>query len=372
MDTYDKALAQLRNSPDALPWTERWAIARDVAQEAAGGNPGQSLRQVTELLANDPKWEVRQEVANALIHLPENDHVRLAAILADDAHAYVRQAVETAGVRRRRVARDLDRASKGSEYVEQQLHQLDRQFGPQAVKKARAACERYGELVAGPLVHDLRSILTHLKSSGAAVIAQATKSAAARRVTARLAADLTYLERVVEDMGRFTDPLPVERRRERLRDVVSEALRIAQENVKLAGYSLSPVLIQIDVPLALTVSIARHLIVLAVGNVLKNAYEAFAIDGKLRRGKISVTGRRQHDVVTIAIRDNGKGIVPGEVIGKTLFIPGRRNKSKMHSTGYGLPISRRNIAAHGGTLDISSGEGKGTLITMTLPEVEEA
>jgi HEAT repeat protein len=70
------------------------------------GNPGQSLRQVTELLANDPKWEVRQEVANALIHLPENDYVRLAAVLADDANAYVRQAVETAGVRRRRVARE--------------------------------------------------------------------------------------------------------------------------------------------------------------------------------------------------------------------------------------------------------------------------
>ena len=135
MGTYDKALAQLRRSPDALPWTERWAIARDVAQEAVEGNAGPGLCQVTELLANDPKWEVRQEVANALIHLPENDHVRLAAVLADDANAYVRQAVETAGVRRRRVARELDRTSKGSEYVEQQLRQLDRQFGPQAVRR---------------------------------------------------------------------------------------------------------------------------------------------------------------------------------------------------------------------------------------------
>ncbi|OAI41078.1 hypothetical protein AYO40_03875 [Planctomycetaceae bacterium SCGC AG-212-D15] len=263
-------------------------------------------------------------------------------------------------MRRRRVARELDRTSKGSEYVEQQLRQLDRQFGPQAVKKARAACERYGELVAGPLVHDLRSILTHLKSSGTAVIAHAAKSAAARRVTARLAADLTYLERVVEDMGRFTDPLPVERRRERLRHVVNDALAMAQENVTGAGYSLTPVSVRIDVPLVLTASVARHLIILALANVLKNAYEAFATDGKLRKGKIAVTARRREDVVVIAIRDNGKGIVEGEVIGKTLFIPGRRNKSKMHSTGYGLPIARRNIAAHGGSLDIQSGEGKGT------------
>jgi hypothetical protein len=82
-----------------------------------------------------------------------------------------------------------------------------------------------------------RARCRHRPGEGAAVIAQATKSAAAQRITARLAADLTYLERVVEDMGRFTDPLPVERRRERLRHVVNDALAMAQENVTGAGWA---------------------------------------------------------------------------------------------------------------------------------------
>jgi signal transduction histidine kinase len=371
MGTYDKALSQLRKSPDALPWNERWALARQVAQEAATGKPGPVLHQITEVLARDPKWEVRQEVASALIHFSETDHGRLAAALGDDANAYVRQAVEAASVRRRKVARELDRVSKGSEYVEHQLQQLHNQFGSQAWKKARAACERYGELVTGSLVHDLRSILTHLKANGLMVIDEATKSGASSRTTARLSADLAFLERVVEDMAKFTQPLPVERRRERLCDVVYDSLAMAQENLKGAGYCLTPVSIRIDVPLALTAPIARHLIVLALANVLKNAYEAFSTNGKLRRGKIRVVARRHPDVVSIVVRDNGKGIVEGEVIGKTLFIPGRRNKSKLHSTGYGLPIARRNIVAHGGSLDIQSGEDKGTVITMTLPETEE-
>jgi hypothetical protein len=59
------------------------------------------------------------------------------------------------------------------------------------------------------------------------------------------------------------------------------------------------------------------------------------------------------ELITISIKDNGKGIIEGEVVGKTLFIPGRRNKTKMHSTGYGfervsLPGSAERLRGESG------------------------
>lgn len=36
-------------------------------------------------------------------------------------------------------------------------------------------------------------------------------------------------------------------------------------------------------------------------------------------------------------------------------------------TGFGLPIARRNIAAHGGSLNIDSVENEGTRVTVLLP-----
>ena len=55
------------------------------------------------------------------------------------------------------------------------------------------------------------------------------------------------------------------------------------------------------------------------------------------------------------------------------LLPGRRNKSKRFSTGYGLSIAARNVAGHGGSIDIESQEGEVTVISIRLPlDPEEA
>jgi two-component system cell cycle sensor histidine kinase PleC len=374
MGTNDKMAQRLCQAPNALPWAERWALAREVAAEAARGKVSPELHRVTEILARDPKWEVRREVAGALIHLPETVHGRLAAALQQDANAYVKQAAVTATVRRRRMIRDRDSVSKESQHIEQVLQQLGRQFGDLAAKKAREACTRFAEMVAASIVHDLRSMLTHLKGSGEALIDQASANGVLRRTTTRLQADLEFLERAVQEIGTFSQPLPVERHRERLRDVVADSLALAREHLKASGYILRLVSVRIDISLALTASISRHLVVLALANVLKNAFEALAVSDRPHgKGRIAISARRRGDATVIIIKDNGAGIAEGEVVGRTLFVPGRRNKTKIHSTGYGLPIARRNIEAHGGTLDLQRGQGdRGTVVTITLPQEEKS
>jgi len=73
------------------------------------------------------------------------------------------------------------------------------------------------------------------------------------------------------------------------------------------------------------------------------------------------------DAVRIAIGDNGMGISSDDLPELRCGIPARRNMAKRRSTGYGIPIARRYVHAHGGSLDFASEEDAGTTVTVTLP-----
>jgi signal transduction histidine kinase len=231
-------------------------------------------------------------------------------------------------------------------------------------------CERYSELLVGSMVHDLRSILTHLKTNCYCLIEDAAgeSKAKVRRTGARVRGDLEFLEMAIQDMNAFTQPPPTDRRRERLAVVVADALELARDNVRKSKLDPDAVTVQVDVPESIVVEIARHQIVMALANVLKNAFEAFVVSGgKLCEGGIETTAALAGDHVTIVVRDDGQGMSSEEARGPLLFTPGRRNKTKKQSTGYGLPIAARNFTVHGGTLALESRENEGTMVTMTLP-----
>jgi signal transduction histidine kinase len=176
------------------------------------------------------------------------------------------------------------------------------------------------------------------------------------------------LETAIADMETFTQPMSPERRPERLAEIVAAAHDLARDNVRKAEFDPEVVAVFIDVPESLVVEVARHQIVMALANVLKNAYEAFvAGGGKLDAGHIRVEAVLSGDQVKIVVQDDGMGVSDEEAGGPLLLTPGRRNKTKRHSTGYGLPIAARNLAAHGGTMSLESRENAGTAVTMTLP-----
>ena len=67
------------------------------------------------------------------------------------------------------------------------------------------------------------------------------------------------------------------------------------------------------------------------------------------------------------VTDNGPGMNADELAVISAFLPGRRNYAKPFSTGFGLAIAARNIAAHGGKLALTSYEEIGTQVTIDLP-----
>jgi len=95
----------------------------------------------------------------------------------------------------------------------------------------------------------------------------------------------------------------------------------------------------------------------AIYNVLVNAVEA--MDGK---GEIRIATRDDGRDVAIAISDNGPGIAPD--LAARVFEPFVSGKEG--GTGLGLAIARSIVEAHGGRMEVASGDG-GAVFTIFVP-----
>lgn len=80
------------------------------------------------------------------------------------------------------------------------------------------------------------------------------------------------------------------------------------------------------------------------------------------------------DPIQVIIHDTGKGISGGDltyVFDSFHRADQARTPGESHS-GLGLSIARRLVEAHGGQLTVSSEEGKGTTVAISIPRVLQA
>jgi signal transduction histidine kinase len=95
-------------------------------------------------------------------------------------------------------------------------------------------------------------------------------------------------------------------------------------------------------------------------NILLNAIQAME-----QGGILAVTARAIDERVFISVSDTGSGI-PDDVLPK-VFDPFFTTKGEGKGTGLGLWISQGMIERHGGIIQISSKETKGTTVEIQLP-----
>jgi len=81
-------------------------------------------------------------------------------------------------------------------------------------------------------------------------------------------------------------------------------------------------------------------------------------------GSVSVRASRAGETVTIAVRDTGEGI-PEDVRSRVFerFVKGPGSPG----AGLGLAIAKDIVTAHGGSIDLTSEQGTGTEVRVTLP-----
>jgi signal transduction histidine kinase len=93
-------------------------------------------------------------------------------------------------------------------------------------------------------------------------------------------------------------------------------------------------------------------------NVLLNAAEATRSGGQ-----ISVKADRKNGHVTVLVEDTGTGMNAATLA--RVFEP--YYTTKPDGTGIGLAVAHRIVTAHGGTIDLTSEQGRGTCVRVTFP-----
>ena len=100
-------------------------------------------------------------------------------------------------------------------------------------------------------------------------------------------------------------------------------------------------------------------IAIVLSNLVTNAYQSMPQGGTLTLG-----AKPENSRVVVWVEDTGCGI-PSENLAK-VFEPLFTTKSR--GIGLGLALSRNLVTANGGTLEVTSEEGKGTVFRLTLPQ----
>ena len=99
-------------------------------------------------------------------------------------------------------------------------------------------------------------------------------------------------------------------------------------------------------------------------NLLSNAVK-FTPEG----GRITLAAQALDDTIEIAVTDTGIGIAPEDqdAIFEEFRQVGSDHARRREGTGLGLPLARRFVELHGGTLRVKSAVGEGSTFTFTLP-----
>jgi two-component system, NtrC family, sensor histidine kinase KinB len=141
-------------------------------------------------------------------------------------------------------------------------------------------------------------------------------------------------------------------------DLVDEAVKRFQPQAQAGGVALTAELHHGN----LTVMVDRERIEHVFDNLIMNAIQHTAKGGSVSVGAFA-DGKRARFVV----RDTGEGIAAvhlARIFEKFYRVP---STSHTGGAGLGLAIVREIVTAHGGEIEVTSQQGKGTTFTFTLP-----
>ena len=172
-------------------------------------------------------------------------------------------------------------------------------------------------------------------------------------VIAAVRSELRRIQGLNSEILDFAKPVEITPVRTDLADTVREILQSHQLTLE-AGDIEAHLHIEGDTVL----DCDRDRLVQVFINLMTNAVEAMTGGGELH---VSIEGGPSG--ATLEFRDTGEGMAPAlkhQVF--DLFYT-----TKANGTGIGLPIARKIVEAHGGSIDLISRPGEGTTFTVYLP-----
>jgi signal transduction histidine kinase len=213
----------------------------------------------------------------------------------------------------------------------------------------------FGRVAAG-LVHDLSHPVQNIANS-CKLLFRSWDDQQYRDEFRRTVERETYaVKNVLEDLKNIARPIPLERAPIDL----AEGAREAAEGMRAAAAAAGVSLTVEPVPGPMVVNANPYALGRVYRNLLQNAIQATASGGS-----IVVRGARENGRVSIEVEDSGTGIPPERL--QTIFDD--YYTTKRRGLGLGLAISRRLVEQLDGTIAVRSELGKGTVFTVSFPEM---
>ncbi|MEM3586966.1 MAG: PAS domain S-box protein, partial [Candidatus Jordarchaeaceae archaeon] len=234
------------------------------------------------------------------------------------------------------------------ELVEERTREL-RETQEKLLKAERLAA--IGELAA-MVGHDLRNPLTSIV--GAVYILRKTlnleKDEKIRTLLKTIEESVKYSNKIVTELLEYSREIVLELTETSPNQILRDTLDLVKipENIRLVDFTLDEPKIMVDGEKLQRVFI----------NIVQNA-----IDAMPEGGELTIRSWVEGGELKISFTDTGVGISV-ENMGK-IFRPLFTTKSK--GIGLGLPICKRIVEAHNGSISVESVEGRGSTFTITLP-----
>jgi two-component system sensor histidine kinase HydH len=210
-----------------------------------------------------------------------------------------------------------------------------------------------GEMVAA-VSHEIRNPLGIISSTAELLKRKLTRTDPQDQLADVIVQEATRLNSIVSDFLNFARPPTLNLTSCKVEDILEENLTFLAPEIQSKGYEIHKEFAT-HVP---EIQADPGLLYQAFSNILMNAMQAMPEGGSIY---IEVSARA--NVLTIIFADEGKGI-PDEVL-KKIWEPFFTTKEK--GSGLGLPIVKKIVEGHGGTVGIGNGREKGAQVTVTLP-----
>jgi len=204
-----------------------------------------------------------------------------------------------------------------------------------------------GEISAG-IAHEFRNSLSTILGYLKLARREALPEQAAQRLS-NAEEEASLLSGAVEGLLHFARPMSLEMEKTSLRAVVDPIVaRFAEQEPDITF------LVDGD---SCEIEGDRRLLARALENLVRNSIDA--VKEKARTGSITIRCEN-NPWPRLTVADDGAGINPSEI--PRLFLPFQSNKAT--GMGLGLPLTRKIILIHGGTIEMKSETGTGTTVTI--------
>jgi signal transduction histidine kinase len=203
------------------------------------------------------------------------------------------------------------------------------------------------ERVTRMLRHDLRSPLQSINN--AAQMMEFDPSTSTEMLTI-IRDNVKYISEVLDDLRTMTT----------IRRLMKEPLEVDALIRRLLDRRMLPDNIDVELRLqeGVKVRVDGTKLTRVVDNLINNAVEAMP-----RGGRLTLESRVEDDEYVIAVGDDGEGISEDDL--SLIFRPFFSTKET--GMGLGLTYCKEVVEAHGGSIEVASEKGVGTVATVRLP-----